>query len=496
MFGKEIWASLLLLSLLAVSTAEDRIYNGKAVPKDDLLNVVELQIFHRYPKRVYECTGTIISEHHVLTVAHCLHKGTQEPHFVLVFARDKNESIFLGRHWKIHPDYSSENHVNDIAIITVEQPMGIPSVLLAADYTQLVGDSLRVAAYDKGVFVDTYAQGYVKEVCQFPDVYLNVKGICVYHPETKTLPGDHGGPSFKLGKDDKYYQVAINLLVGFPLGGGFASLSNNVSYYCPWIEQTTGGEVKCQSFNSDKSEIDDDTDVPFIDLPYVVKLQINFQDKTRGCTGTIISDYYVLTAAHCLDDHPIAVKIQNRVNNRLFDAARWTIHPGYSRDRFDHDIAIISVQQYMQTRPALLAANYTQKDKEWLRVAGYGDTKYEFKNGSAVHFKPAETLMETYVYGYSKESCSLAARYPGVNGICLIHQKGKLTGDSGGPSFALGKDGKYYQVGVTSFGGISSDGIIESVDTDVSYYCPWIEQTTGGKVKCQTFKPTPIVPEF
>uniref|UniRef100_A0AC34RDF3 Peptidase S1 domain-containing protein n=1 Tax=Panagrolaimus sp. JU765 TaxID=591449 RepID=A0AC34RDF3_9BILA len=504
MFGKEIWASLLLLSLLAISTAEDRIYNGKAVPTDDLLNVVQLKIFYRDPEREYKCTGTIISEHHILTVAHCLHNGADKPHFVLVFTRDENKSVFFSRHWKIHPYYSSINHDNDIAIITVEETMKIPPVLLAANHTQPKSGLLRVAAYDKDVFVDTYAYGFSQKNGQCHDFYPNVKGICMLYLNAGTLQGDSGGPSFALGKDDKYYQVAIDLHVGFPYAydrfAGFTSLSNDVSDYCPWIEETTGGEVKCQTFKPTAIEIENGKAVPSIDLPYVVKLWMIYSpDKAGWCTGTIISKHHVLTAAHCLRDGIVAVKMQNRVNSQLFDATHWTIHPGYPGGYHDHDLAIITVENPMKIRPVLLAANYTHKKDDWLRIAGYGNTKYEFKNGSAVHSEPANNLMETYMHGVDLADPEMAkwrARYPNVNGIYLYHKTGALQGDSGGPSFALGKDGKYYQVGVTSLCDATKDNLMIAVVTDVSHYCPWIEETTGGSVKCQTFDSTPIKPLF
>uniref|UniRef100_A0AC34R5G2 Peptidase S1 domain-containing protein n=1 Tax=Panagrolaimus sp. JU765 TaxID=591449 RepID=A0AC34R5G2_9BILA len=69
-----------------------------------------------------------------------------------------------------------------------------------------------------------------------------------------------------------------------------------------------------------------------------------------------------------------------------------------------------------------------------------------------------------------------------------------LPGDSGGPVFAQGKDGRFYQVGFNTF---MFYGLpYQSFATEISHYCPWIEETTGGEVKCQTFDPTKIVPPF
>uniref|UniRef100_A0AC34RCI0 Trypsin n=1 Tax=Panagrolaimus sp. JU765 TaxID=591449 RepID=A0AC34RCI0_9BILA len=93
--------------------------------------------------------------------------------------------------------------------------------------------------------------------------------------------------------------------------------------------------------------------------------------------------------------------------------------------------------------------------------------------------------------------------------ICMYKNDSTvLHGDSGGPAFAQGKDGRFYQVGVnvniltseyssSAFSWKSpsqSPSALASFSTDISYYCPWIEARTGGEVKCQTFKSTPIVP--
>uniref|UniRef100_A0AC34PWP3 Peptidase S1 domain-containing protein n=1 Tax=Panagrolaimus sp. JU765 TaxID=591449 RepID=A0AC34PWP3_9BILA len=244
--------------------------------------------------------------------------------------------------------------------------------------------------------------------------------------------------------------------------------------------------------------------VPPNDLPYVVKLWIYNRDYAKNgmCTGTIISKHHVLTAAHCWPKGSYAVKINTRDNNQpVLNDGHWTIHPGYPGKYFDHDIAIITVVEPLTIPPALLGANYTHKKDDWLRVAGYGNTKYEFVDGELKQSEVSRTLMETYVQGVALTDpemvgTELRAFYPNVNGILLHHKTGVLQGDNGGPVFAQGKDGKWYQVGVSSHGGPTKDNDIIAFATDVSYYCPWIEETTGGEVKCQTFEPAKIVPPF
>ena len=63
-------------------------------------------------------------------------------------------------------------------------------------------------------------------------------------------------------------------------------------------------------------------------------------------------------------------------------------------------------------------------------------------------------------------------------------------GDSGGP-LQVFYNNTWYQVGITSYGADSTDGIkyqnqYPGVYTRVSSYCSWIDKTTNGDVKCGT----------
>uniref|UniRef100_A0AC34RKB6 Peptidase S1 domain-containing protein n=1 Tax=Panagrolaimus sp. JU765 TaxID=591449 RepID=A0AC34RKB6_9BILA len=261
------------------------------------------------------------------------------------------------------------------------------------------------------------------------------------------------------------------------------------------------------------------------DLASVVFIYSRRQSQDSTCTGTVISEHYVLTAAHCVPPSTKSVEIYTRdihLNEKWkthapsFQADQWILHRDYKNFLTGYDIALIRVATPMTIPPVPLPANYSHPKDDWFRAAGYGATNYTIIN--ATHFDPtarATSLMETYLHGAVGKDCFKASyleEYPHLMNVICVGKSDStiLQGDSGGPSFAQGKDGRFYQVGITSFNGLMSDvykyiswslaskqrfTFISAV-TDVSYYCPWIEETTGGQVKCQTFDAIKIVPKF
>uniref|UniRef100_A0AC34R6T6 Peptidase S1 domain-containing protein n=1 Tax=Panagrolaimus sp. JU765 TaxID=591449 RepID=A0AC34R6T6_9BILA len=148
-----------------------------------------------------------------------------------------------------------------------------------------------------------------------------------------------------------------------------------------------------------------------------------------------------------------------------------------------------------------LAANYTHKKEAYLRVAGYGATKAQIINNTAVSSDPAMDLMQTYLQAEGQNDCPILtgpnAIVSNVSKICMFNNDSSiLHGDSGGPSLAKGKDGQWYQVGInTNILPIAEWNLIVGLAEDVSFYCPWIEKATKNEVKCQTFEPVDIIPE-
>lgn len=65
--------------------------------------------------------------------------------------------------------------------------------------------------------------------------------------------------------------------------------------------------------------------------------------------------------------------------------------------------------------------------------------------------------------------------------------RGTARGDSGGPLMKNSDDGKWYQIGITSYGNRQKKfnrRDYPGISTRISWYCPWIEKVTKNEVKC------------
>uniref|UniRef100_A0A914VWR1 Peptidase S1 domain-containing protein n=1 Tax=Plectus sambesii TaxID=2011161 RepID=A0A914VWR1_9BILA len=240
--------------------------------------------------------------------------------------------------------------------------------------------------------------------------------------------------------------------------------------------------------------------------PWMVMLRIkSYKDPTRTylCGATIISNQWLLTAAHCAESMillrtQVYIGIQSRngiTTNNAYSVEKKIVHPQYSGNpEYLNDIALLklssklSFSQYIQ--PICLPSS--SDDSELFQpgqcayVTGWG----QYSVDTVIKKSPSTVLRQAQLPLIDPEYCRRIYGLKTHNQVCAgAFMKGGGPGDSGGPLEVRGSDQRWYQIGVTSFGvnednGLADQGKYPGVYTRVSQYCTFIQEGTGGDVKC------------
>ncbi|XP_036974338.1 coagulation factor IXb [Acanthopagrus latus] len=236
-------------------------------------------------------------------------------------------------------------------------------------------------------------------------------------------------------------------------------------------------------------------------IPWQVALMSHSATLQRAepfCGGSLLSEYWVITAAHCLAQADIANRVffvrvgehdvkKVEGDERDHEVAERHIHHMYdfNNSPYNNDIALLKlatpVELSNKRRPICLGPkdfieNLLRESRTSL-VSGWGRIKF---------LGPEATKLQKLEVPYvDRTLCKESSRYHVTRLMFCAgykdQQMDSCQGDSGGPH-ATNYKGTWFLTGIVSWGEECAKDGKYGVYTRVSMYYPWIRKTTGLRI--------------
>ncbi|XP_030381462.1 chymotrypsin-1 [Scaptodrosophila lebanonensis] len=230
-------------------------------------------------------------------------------------------------------------------------------------------------------------------------------------------------------------------------------------------------------------------------FPWAASLRVK---NVHTCVATIISETYLLTAAHCVSQTGLTPLPLDQINVRvgsinqhaggsIVSVKEVLIHPSYGN--FLHDIAILTLSVPLtfneKVNKVALPESEEEEGSGEEGGEGEGEGEAELPNGTPVHVAgwgellsggSAYYLQSSTFQTLSSHYCELAAGYGYESVLCLEsgERQGVCRGDAGAP---VVDDQKTLQ-GLVSFHFGNCGTTSPDVASRIVYYKDWINNNT------------------
>lgn len=253
------------------------------------------------------------------------------------------------------------------------------------------------------------------------------------------------------------------------------------------VSLSYGQECKCGIESVNTRIINGRESVPYT-YPWVVYIQKS-ESWFRGsaCTGSLISENFVLTAAHCV---PEDGDVKSMFISTYQGCDRWHFnwdfrnkypvkriirHPGYGDVTNGNDIALLELKSPVKGVTPICLPKRSVNRFSNLVVAGWGMV------GRGLEKVDSKCLNEVELAVVGDWTCVRHYGVPSNRVMCAGGKTGVCQGDSGGPLMTR-VNGLVFQAGVTSF---TRDDCGIATETPagfekVSAHLTWISSNSRG----------------